>query len=72
MARAGVANIPKRGEGMLGGQAVLAVGYDDASRVSCCEIWNTDRSMTANFTIRCDYLINSDLSADFCVIKQLK
>jgi C1A family cysteine protease len=69
VAKAGVVPMPGPGERLLGGHAVMAVGYDSQSlqfivRNSWGEAWG-DKGY---FYMPFKYLVNSDLSADFWTI----
>ena len=70
VAQTGIVNMPKSGERMLGGHAVLAVGYrQDEDRFLVRNSWGTGWGMKGYFTMPFDYLTNRDLSDDFWVIK---
>lgn len=69
-AKTGKAPMPKKGEKMLGGHAVMAVGYDDAQgRFLVRNSWGPKWGIGGNFTFPYDYLINDALSADFWTIR---
>jgi C1A family cysteine protease len=71
VARTGVVDMPKPGESMLGGHAVLGVGYDDKSRRFIVRnSWGTDWGKKGYFTIPYDYLKNRNLSDDFWTIRR--
>jgi C1A family cysteine protease len=71
MARTGVLNLPKKTEKVVGGHAVCAVGYDDASqRFIARNSWGTDWGMAGYFTIPYDYLADRNLSDDFWTIRR--
>lgn len=66
VAKTGVLNMPKRTEGMLGGHAVMAVGYNDNSK--CFIIrnsWGASWGQKGYFTMPYAYMINPDLADDF-------
>ncbi len=72
VAQTGQVPLPGPGEPVLGGHAVLAVGYDDAdTRFLARNSWGTDWGMAGYFTIPYSYLLQSSLSADFWVIQQV-
>jgi C1A family cysteine protease len=69
VARAGVVPLPGPREKVLGGHAVLAVGYDDAKQ---CFIvrnsWGTKWGDKGHCYMPYAYLTDSDLAADFWTI----
>lgn len=66
VASTGVVPMPGRDETLLGGHAVLAVGYDDATkRFRVRNSWSTDWGMNGYFTIPYPYLLDENLSDDF-------
>jgi C1A family cysteine protease len=66
VARTGVVCIPGSAEEPLGGHAVLAVGYDDASgRFLVRNSWGAGWGQHGYFTIPYGYLTERDLSSDF-------
>jgi C1A family cysteine protease len=71
VARTGVAPMPRRNEKLLGGHAVLAVGYDDArKRFLVRNSWGTGWGMKGYFTLPYDYLGDRNLSDDFWTIRR--
>jgi C1A family cysteine protease len=69
VAQSGVINMPQPGEQMLGGHAVMAVGYDDTSkRFLVMNSWGTSWGMKGFFTIPYNYLKDTHLAADFWTI----
>jgi C1A family cysteine protease len=69
VARTGVVPMPPRSEKLLGGHAVLAVGYDDASqRFLVRNSWGTDWGMRGYFTMPYAYLTNPSLASDFWAV----
>ena len=57
----------------MGGHAVLAVGYDDAtSRFIVRNSWGDGWGLAGYFTIPYDYLTNPDLACDFWAIKLIE
>lgn len=71
-ASTGVANLPLPGESLLGGHAVLAVGYDLASsRFMVRNSWGSAWGMAGYFTLPFDYLLQPGLAADYWTIRQV-
>jgi len=59
-------------EYMLGGHAVMAVGYDQSSkRFICRNSWGTDWGDAGYFTMPYEYMLNSDLCDDFWKISAI-
>jgi C1A family cysteine protease len=72
VAKSGVVNMPETGEKVLGGHAVLAVGYDDeAQRFTVRNSWGKDWGMGGYFSMPYSYLTSTDLADDFWTIRQL-
>ncbi len=70
VAKTGKLNMPAKSEKVVGGHAVVAVGYDDASkRFIARNSWGPDWGMAGYFTIPYDYLLNENLSDDFWTIR---
>jgi C1A family cysteine protease len=69
VARTGVVKLPGNHEMLLGGHAVLAVGYDHTKRIFICRnSWGPDWGKAGYFTMPYDYVVNPDLSDDFWTI----
>jgi C1A family cysteine protease len=70
VATSGVVSMPKKGERVVGGHAVLAVGYSDASkRFVVRNSWGTGWGKKGYFTIPYAYLSDRNLSDDFWTIR---
>ncbi len=73
VANTGVAPMPGAAEVALGGPAVLAVGYDDASnRFMIRNSWSADWGLRGYFTLPYAYLTDNNLSDDFWTIRLVK
>jgi len=73
VAASGVAEMPEAGETALGGHAVMAVGYDDAtSRFLVRNSWSANWGMRGYFTMPYEYLSDSNLADDFWTIRVVK
>jgi C1A family cysteine protease len=70
VAKTGVLNMPKAGEKVLGGHAVVAVGYDDKlKRMIVRNSWGTDWGKKGYFTMPYGYLEDRNLSDDLWTIR---
>jgi len=70
VASSGAAPMPAPGEKLLGGHAVLAVGYDDAQqRFLVRNSWGAAWGLRGYFTLPYAYLADPNLSDDFWVIR---
>ena len=68
--KSGALDLPALEEKMLGGHAVLAVGYDNPGRRFIVRnSWGSDWGLGGYFTMPYEYLLDSNLSADFWTIK---
>ncbi len=71
VARTGVANLPQPEERVLGGHAVLAVGYRDSDqRFVVRNSWGTGWGLKGYFTLPYDYLADRNLSDDFWTVRR--
>lgn len=69
VAALGVIDLPRPGERVLGGHAVLAVGYDDFSqRLIVRNSWGADWGQKGYFSMPYDYVTNSKLADDMWTI----
>jgi C1A family cysteine protease len=70
--RTGKVPMPKAGESMLGGHAVLAVGYDDVKKSFLMRnSYGINWGIKGYFYLPYDYLLNPDLSDDFWTIRRI-
>jgi C1A family cysteine protease len=70
VANTGDVPLPDPGESLLGGHAVVAVGYDDPRRRFIVRnSWGTSWGMSGYFTMPYEYLLDGGLSDDFWTIK---
>jgi C1A family cysteine protease len=73
VASTGVAPMPGVSEMVLGGHAVMAVGYDDkSSRFLARNSWGLDWGMGGYFTMPYAYLADNNLADDFWTIRLVK
>jgi C1A family cysteine protease len=71
VAKTGTVEMPQPGERVVGGHAVLAVGYDDASsRIVVRNSWGTAWGRLGYFTLPYEYVTDRNLSDDFWVIRR--
>jgi C1A family cysteine protease len=70
VAKTGKLNMPKKSEAVLGGHAVMAVGYDDKTRRFIVRnSWGSDWGQKGYFTMPYQYLTDENLSDDFWTIR---
>ena len=71
VAKSGVLNMPAPDEKVMGGHAVMAVGYDDSqNRFIIRNSWDTNWGMQGYFTMPYDYLDSTkNLADDFWTIR---
>jgi C1A family cysteine protease len=70
VASTGHAPMPASGEAVLGGHAVLAVGYDDANQWFIARnSWGSKWGMSGYFTLPYAYLMQPTLSSDFWTVE---
>jgi C1A family cysteine protease len=71
VARTGVAPLPAADEKAVGGHAVVAVGYDDATqRFTARNSWGSSWGQSGYFSLPYEYLTNSKLSGDMWTIRR--
>jgi C1A family cysteine protease len=70
VAKTGKLNMPEMNEGVVGGHAVVAVGYDDTeNRFIVRNSWGTAWGINGYFTMPYNYLMEENLSDDFWTIR---
>jgi C1A family cysteine protease len=70
IAKTGTLNLPTSAETVIGGHAVMAVGYDDAAqRFIVRNSWGPVWGMKGYFTMPYAYLLSDKLSSDFWTIR---
>jgi len=74
VAKSGVLNMPGPKEKVMGGHAVMGVGYDNAAmRFTIRNSWGTDWGQKGYFTMPYDYLSpDKNLSDDFWTVRILQ
>jgi len=73
VAETGTVPMPTNGEQLLGGHAVLCIGYDDSTgRFLLRNSWGSNWGSKGNFTMLYEYLLNNDLSDDFWTIRLME
>jgi C1A family cysteine protease len=69
VANTGTVPMPGPGESLLGGHAVLAVGYDDvAQRILVRNSWGTNWGTSGYFTLPYNYINDTNLADDMWMI----
>jgi C1A family cysteine protease len=73
VAKTGVVPMPTPDESVLGGHAVVAVGYDDSTqRFLVRNSWGSGWGQEGYFTIPYAYLTDAGLSADFWTLRMVR
>jgi C1A family cysteine protease len=73
VAQSGIVPMPGANESVLGGHAVVAVGYDDASQWFVCRnSWSAQWGAQGYFYMPYAYLLSYQLASDFWVIKTIE
>jgi C1A family cysteine protease len=73
VATTGVVNMPLPKEQLVGGHAVLAVGYDDSeSRFLVRNSWSDKWGLKGYFTMPYTYLLDGNLADDFWTIRMVE
>lgn len=72
MAKTGILKMPGPNEKVLGGHAVMCVGYDDAKKMFLIRnSWGTDWGLKGYYWMPYDYVTNRNLCDDFWVIQAI-
>lgn len=72
VAKTGVVPMPKKGESIIGGHAVLCMGYDTLGRFIVRNSWGTDWGIDGHFLMPAAYITNPALASDFWTINSVK
>lgn len=73
VARTGLVPMPTRGDQLLGGHAIICVGYDDVKKLWIMRnSWGTSWGDKGYFYLPYSYLTNDSLSSDLWIIKQME
>jgi C1A family cysteine protease len=77
VANSGIVPMPGQDEPVVGGHAVMCIGYDDSASTFLCRNswgsgWGLPGELTGNFTIPYDYLSDSNLAADFWTLRKME
>ena len=68
----GIMNMPSQNESLLGGHAVLAVGYDDnKEHFIVRNSWGTKWGDNGYFYMPYNYILNKKLATDFWTIQKI-
>jgi C1A family cysteine protease len=68
--KSGVISLPRKGERMIGGHAVMAVGYDNAKKILFFRnSWGADWGKAGYGSLPYGYLESRELSDDFWCIQ---
>ena len=73
VAKTGILDMPAKDEKVVGGHAVLCVGYDDgAQRFTVRNSWGAQWGMNGYFTMPYTYLTSPGLASDFWMLKTVE
>lgn len=73
VAKTGIVPMPSSNEKVLGGHAVMAVGYDDSKQMFLVRnSWGTSWGLSGYFWMPYTYLANSNLSDDFWTLRKVE
>lgn len=72
MKESGVMSMPEQDEKVLGGHAVMAIGYDDELDAFLVRnSWGDQWGQKGNFWMPYDYMLNPELASDFWTVKRV-
>jgi len=72
VANTGIMNMPRKGEKLLGGHAVMAVGYDDSTRMFIIRnSWGEYWGELGYFYMPYEFIIDNIYASDFWTIKKI-
>ena len=72
VARSGIAELPTSSDFVVGGHAVLAVGYDESERrFTLRNSWGESWGDRGYFTLPYEYLESEDLCDDFWTLRRM-
>jgi len=73
VASTGIVPMPSKTEQLLGGHAILVVGYDDSTqRFIVRNSWGTNWGKAGYFTVPYAYFTNPQLASDFWVVQKVE
>lgn len=73
VAKTGIVPLPKKSERLLGGHAVMAVGFDDTKEQFIIRnSWGTGWGLQGYFMMPYNYLTNSKFASDFWTIRDMR
>jgi len=72
VAQTGIVPMPQPQEALLGGHAVLCVGYNEARQCFWCRnSWGASWGIDGHFWMPYEYLLSADLASDFWTIRKV-
>ena len=72
VAKTGIMVMPKENDKMLGGHAIMAVGYDSEKEVFIIRnSWGVEWGDKGYFNMPYSYITNKDLCSDFWVVEKI-
>lgn len=73
VSKTGIMPMPAKTEKMIGGHAIMAVGYDDAKKhVIIRNSWGTNWGDKGYFYMPYDYIMNRNLTDDFWTLRKVE